>query len=275
MTFGNIRIIAEVASNHGGNLALAKEFIKIASKVGADYVKFQTYRYKDLAKEDDPQAEWIKKTELPEDVYPQLIQECQNNKIKFLTTCFSINYLSFLSSLGIDDVKVASPDLLNFKMIEALAARFKHLFISTGMHSISETENAVDFLIENKINATLLHAVSLYPTPLENAWMAKFFWLKSIYPQVGYSDHTPGIEVAKFAMANGALVIEKHFKLGQYGPGRATAWDARPEEMEELVKYRNFLQQIKGPETKESNIHWLFEEEIKARERFLGRWRND
>jgi sialic acid synthase SpsE len=270
-----IKIIAEVSSNHGGSIELAKEFIKIAAQIGSDYVKFQTYRYEDLAKKDDPQADWVKKTELPSEVYPELIEECKKNEIKFITTCFSLKYVNFLSSLKLEEIKVASPDLLNFKMIEALAQRFKHLIISTGMHTIQETEKAIKFLNENKIKATLLHAVSLYPTSLEKAWMNKFLWLKSVYPRVGYSDHTPGVEAAKFAMANGAALIEKHFKLGKFGPGRATPWDAVPEELEEIIRYRNILFQIKGNQIDKERFEWLCEEEKKARERFLKRWKNE
>ncbi len=273
--FSDIKIIAEVSSNHGGSIEIAKEFIKVAAKIGVDYIKFQTYRYIDLVKKEDPQAEWVKKTELPKEVYSQLTEECKKSNVKFLTTCFSIKYVDFLSAQSLEEIKVASPDLLNFKMIEALSGNFKHLIISTGMHTIKEIEKAIEFLNRKSINATLLHTVSLYPTPVEKAWMSKFFWLKSVYSKVGYSDHVPGIEATKFAMANGAEIIEKHFKLGIHGPGRASPWDATPEEMDSLIKYRNFIQQIKGVEIDKETSEWLSNEEIKARERFLGRWRND
>ena len=215
----------------------------------------------------------LKKTELDWDIYPELIQFCQTKGVNFLTTCFSLKYVSFLSSLGMKEIKAASPDLLNFKMIEALAKNFSHLIISTGMHTLSEIEKAIKFINDNKVNVTLLHSVSLYPTPLDKAWMDKFLWLKTIYPKVGYSDHTVGIEVVKFAMANQALIIEKHFKLGEDGPGRACSWDATPGEITNLVDYRNKLISMSEPEINDSLNSWLDQEEIKSRKRFLNRWK--
>jgi len=266
------QIIAEVASNHAGDVELAKKFISEAARAGADCVKFQTYFFRDLVNPDDPQANWVKQTELPQEAFYVLIDECKKHNIKFLTTCFGIKYVDFLASLGMYEIKVASPDLLSFKMIKALANHFSHIIISTGMHTIEEIVKAVEFLKDSEINATLLHTVSLYPTPAEKAWMEKFHWLKSIYPRVGYSDHVPGIEAIKYAIANGATIIEKHFKLGKSGPGRASVWDATPEEMTEIVKYRRLLQDMQGYIVEEKLYKWLDEGELKARDRFIGRW---
>lgn len=266
------KIIAEVASNHGGDISLAKEFIRVAAQAGVDCVKFQSSRYEDLSDKKDAQAEWIKQSSLSDDAHFELIKECKTNNIQFLTTCFSINRVGFLVSLGLEEIKVASPDLLSFAMIEKLAEHFKHLIISTGMHNKMEIKKAIDFLSKNDINATLLHAVSLYPTPADKTFMRKYLWLKDNYSHVGYSHHASGIEPIKFAMAHGAEIVEAHMKLGENGPGRATTFDILPSDFVKLVEYRKALKEMMGSSSWLEAEDHLFPEELKARERFIGRW---
>jgi N,N'-diacetyllegionaminate synthase len=269
------KIIIEAASNHQGNIFLAKEFIRIAAKIGADCVKFQSSRYEDLADKSDAQAEWVRQTSLSDEDHLKLMAECSKNKIDFLTTCFSISRIDFLSSLDLKEIKIASPDLVSFSMIEKLAEKFGHLIISTGMHSVRDIKRAIDFLTKNKINATLLHSVSMYPTPLNKAFMYKFLWLKDNFPKVGYSNHVPNVEPVKFAMAHGAQIVEVHMKLGNYGPGRAAEWDLSTEQVEELVGYRNILEQMLGKAKDLEKEDFLYEEEVKAAKRFVGRWGNN
>lgn len=266
------KIVVEVASNHQGNIFLAKEFIRIAARVGADCVKFQSSRYQDLADKSDPQAEWVKQTSLSDNDHFELIAECRKDHIGFLTTCFSIGRVEFLASLGLKEIKVASPDLLSFAMIEKLAGNFDHLIISTGMHSVAEIKKAISFLTAGGINATLLHSVSIYPTPLDKAFMSKFVWLKDNFARVGYSNHTPDVEPVKFAMAHGAQIVEVHMKLGRYGPGRAADWDLGVEQVEDIVKYRNILRSMLGKKKDLNNEDFLYEEEMHAAKRFIGRW---
>lgn len=266
------RIIAEIASNHQGNMLLAKKFIQTASATGIDCVKFQSSRHEDLINLDDPQIEWIKDTSLSDEAHFELMDECRKNGVQFLTTCFSIGRIEFLASLGLKEVKVASPDLLSFSMIEKLGENFTHLIISTGMHTKKQIKTAIDFLTKNKINATLLHAVSLYPTPLDRNFMNKFLWLKDNYPHVGYSHHCSNIEPIKFAIANGAEIVEAHFKLGENGPGRAMPFDMLAGDFEELVRYRKILADVLGKEEWLDDEDFLFPDERKAAERFIGRW---
>lgn len=275
MSSNDIKIIAEVSSNHAGSIFLAKEFVRIASRVGADYVKFQTYKYEDLHNKNDPQAEWVKKTSLSEEDHFVLIEECKKHNIKFLTTCFSIKRVQFLASLEIEEIKVASPDLLSFSMIEKLSQHFKHLIISVGMHTLKEIKKVIEFLTRNKIKATLLHTTSLYPASLDKAFMYKFLWLKGNYPKIGFSNHIPGIETIKFAMAHGAHIVEAHMKLGRLGPGRATPWDLSPEEFEQISQYRKVLFSMLGEKDLIKNTNFLFPEEKDARKRFIGRWGNN
>jgi len=271
----SIRIIVEAAANHQGNIFLAKEFIRIAAKIGVDCVKFQSSRYEDLADKSEAQAKWVQQTSLSNDDHLELMAESSKNKIGFLTTCFSISRIDFLSSLGLKEIKIASPDLMSFSMIEKLAEHFDHLIISTGMHSVRDIKKAIDFLVKNKINATLLHSVSIYPTPVNKAFMYKFLWLKDNFPNVGYSNHVPDVEPVRFAMAHGAQIVEVHMKLGKYGPGRAADWDLTIEQVAELVSYRNTLKEMLGKEKDLNNEDFLYEEELNAAKRFVGRWGNN
>jgi N,N'-diacetyllegionaminate synthase len=271
----SVRIITEAASNHQGNIFLAKEFVRIAARIGVDFIKFQSSRYEDLADKSEVQAKWVQQTSLSDDDHLELMAECSKQKINFLTTCFSISRIDFLSCLGLKEIKIASPDLMSFPMIEKLSEHFDHLVISTGMHSASDIKKAIDFLIKNKINATLLHSVSIYPTPVNKAFMHKFLWLKDNFPNVGYSNHVPDVEPVKFAMAQGAQIVEVHMKLGKYGPGRAADWDLSVEQVEELVSYRNTLKKMLGKKKDLNNEDFLYEEELNAAKRFVGRWGNN
>ncbi len=266
------KIIAEVSSNHQGDMLLAREFIRIASSIGVDCIKFQSSRYEDLVDKSDPQAEWVRDTSLSDEGHFELIAECEKQNIEFLTTCFSTSRIGFLSSLGLKEIKIASPDLLSFGMIERLADRFSHLIISTGMHSVGQIKGAIDFLLRNGVNATLLHSVSMYPTPLSRAYMYKFLWLKDNFPKVGYSNHVPETEPVRFSIANGARIAEVHMKLGIYGPGRAMEWDFSVEQVEEIVRYRNVLRRMLGKKKDVQNQDFLFEEEVNAANRCVGRW---
>ena len=269
------KIIVEVASNHQGNLSIAKEFIRIAAKIGADCVKFQSSRYEDLADKSDAQAEWVKQTSLSDNDHLELMAECSKYKIDFLTTCFSVSRVDFLSSLGLKEIKIASPDLLSFSMIEKLAENFDHLIISTGMHTVRDIKKAIALLLNNKINATLLHSVSIYPTPLNKSFMYKFLWIKDNFPRVGYSNHVPDTEPVKFSMAHGAQIVEVHMKLGRYGPGRTANWDLTVEQVEDIIRYKNILRSMLGKKKDLNNEDFLYDEEINAAKRFVGRWGNN
>jgi sialic acid synthase SpsE len=112
----------------------------------------------------------------------------------------------------------------------------------------------------------------MYPTPLNKAFMHKFLWLKDNFPKVGYSNHVPDTEPAKFSIAHGAEIVEVHMKLGKYGPGRAADWDLSVEQVEDIVKYRNVLRTILGNDENLNNEDFMYEQEAQAAKRFIGRW---
>lgn len=261
------KIIAEVASNHGGDIKLAKEFIRIAAEIGVDYIKFQSWQASKLSK-DDPQYDWFVKSELSDSAHFELIEECNKRNIKFLTTVFDIDRIDFLKQLGLKEVKVASPDAGSYRLLKLLKRNFDHLIVSTGMHYMNEIEKTAEILAGT--NFTFLHCTSVYPTPIEKVNLEKMQWLKKFTPNVGYSDHSIGTDAVKIAIAQKASYIEKHFCLGKYGPGRVMPWDATPEQMSEIIKFAEtaytMLRDIAAG---------LSEDELKARERFVGRFGNN
>ncbi len=263
------RIVAEIADNHGGDLKLAKEFIRVAAAVGVDCVKFQSWQIKRLRDpSQEPMYHWIQHAELSDEIHSQLMEECQKQGIQFLTTVFDVHRVDFLASLGLNEIKVPSPDLGNMVLLEALKGRFDHIIVSTGMHYTHEVAQAAQILRGSDF--TFLHCVSIYPHSPEKANLRRIEWLRQFTPKVGFSDHSNSLVAAKIALAMGITYLERHFCLGKYGPGRVNPWDTTPEQMEELVDYCHRLEAALG--TSEPP---LTEQELAARKRFIGRWNRD
>lgn len=258
------KIIAEVASNHGGNLKLAKEFIRQGATAGVDFVKFQSWQTKGMNPSDSQYA-WFKQSELSDEAHYELKAECEKNGIVFLTTIFHADRIDFLSKLTPSILKIGSADTMNFPMLEALKKKFGHLLVSTGMAHDSEIEKTATILKETSY--TLFHAVTQYPCPLDEVNMKRLDWLKKFTPSIGYSDHTIGIDAAKMAIDREATYIEKHFCLSEKGPGRVCAWDATPKMFEEIVKYSTQAEKMLGDG--KLKLTPKIEE---ARRRFIGRF---
>ena len=261
------KIIAEAASNHGGNISVAKKMVKAAARAGADYIKFQSWQIKNLRK-NDKDYEYFKKRELSDEDHHVLIEECKRWNIKFLTTCFDIGRIEFLKNLGLSAIKVGSPDIGSYRMIRLLRDNFKHLIISTGMAHEKEIRRTAKLLKNH--NFTFLHCVSLYPTPLEKVNMARMDWLRQFTPSVGFSDHTVGTEAAKLAIARGANFIEKHFTLKRRPDLPFSVITAEPNELKEIVEYAEKASTAVGNGSPTPS-----DEELKSRKIWIGRWGNN
>jgi sialic acid synthase SpsE len=261
------KLIAEVASNHGGDLALAKEFIRAAAESGADFVKFQSWQSARM-RPDDAQYDWFRRSELSDDAHLELIGECRERQIGFLTTCFDLARVDYLASLGMSTIKVGSADTTSYRMLAALRPRFSHVILSTGMATDDEVRRAVSVLASGSF--TLMHTVSLYPTPIDCVGLRRMRWLSSFTESVGYSDHTIGLEAAEVAIAMGARYVEKHLCLGKNGPGRVMAWDMTPTELAELARFADQVETLAGTEDLPMTA-----ELVAARERFIGRFGDD
>lgn len=245
-------IIAEIGANHNGDIDLAKKTILKAKECGADCVKFQSWTPSSLISEAEYEAnqkytdspkkhfgslrEMVDRYYLRDAQHVELNTFCIQNEIQFNSTPFSINELELLVKLDVPFIKVASMDVDNIKLLDAIASTGKTVVLSTGMASLNEIATAVE-LIEKRNNSKiiLLHCVSLYPPKNSILNMRNIEMLKSSfgYP-VGFSDHTMGISMPIVSMALGACLIEKHFTLDKSLPGWDHEMSANPDELKQL-----------------------------------------
>lgn len=213
------KIICEIASSHNGDLELAKALIKSAAENGADIVKFQDWRAYNVP-DNDPDKARYEKYEFKDEWYPVLIDYCKEQGVEFLTSCFNVDRVPFLASLGLKKIKLASISLTNRELIMACGANFDEIIISTAMHSKEEIEEAIDLLASNAKKFTIMHCIANYPLFFWNANLKRITELKEMiegidHASIGYSDHSLDLDVSKVAMAMGIEYIEKHFSLSR------------------------------------------------------------
>jgi N,N'-diacetyllegionaminate synthase len=264
-------IIADVSSNHMGDINLAKTMIEIAAKAGVDTVKFQSWKADSLRKDfPDYEATYARhrKTQLSDEDHKTLIDHCRAKGVEFLTTCFDLSRVDFLASLGLKRIKVASPDCGSERLLKALMKKFPSLIVSTGMTPEEDVRKAVE--ITRGHDVVFLHCVSLYPTPLDKANLRRMDWLKNMGVRVGLSDHSLGTQASKVAIARGAEIIEKHYTLSRQLPGKDQAMSMQPDEFAELCKFRDEVALMEGVETPP-----LSEEEQRLRGIYVGKWGNN
>jgi len=223
-------IIAEAGVNHNGDINIAKKLIKEAALAGADLVKFQSFitsrgisknapkaKYQKELHPEESQYEMVRKLELSYQQHIELIESCKENNIHFFSTAFDIDSFEMLIKLGINLIKVPSGEITNLPLLREFSKSNLPLIVSTGMANLGEIEKVISILQNDgtqKNNITLLHCNTEYPTPFEDVNLLAMQNMKNTFGvDVGYSDHTKGIEVAIAAVALGATVIEKHFTL--------------------------------------------------------------
>tara|TARA_Y100000590_G_scaffold470736_1_gene669012 strand:- start:8305 stop:9309 length:1005 start_codon:yes stop_codon:yes gene_type:complete len=222
-------VIAEIGVNHEGSLSKAKRLIDAAAQAGAHAAKFQTYKAENLASVNS-KAYWDTKLEktksqyqlfkkydsFNEKEYIKLSLHCKKRKIDFLSTPFDINSVNFLNPI-MKYYKIASADITNLPLIEAIAKKRKPVLLSTGASKISEIKFAVNFLKKKGCpNVSILHCILNYPTNYENANLNMIKSLSKNFPDltIGYSDHTlPDNSMLTLVSSflKGARIIEKHF----------------------------------------------------------------
>ena len=267
----DIIIIAEAGVNHNGSIELAKQLIDVAANSGADYVKFQTFKARNLvsnsaskanyqiqnsADSKESQLQMLQKLELTEADHQNIIEDCKHKKIKFFSTAFDLESLTYLSSLGLDLVKVPSGEITNLPYLRFAAILFKKVILSTGMATIKEIKKALDVFLKagiSKENITILHCNTEYPTPMADVNLKAMLHIKKKFnTKVGYSDHTLGIEVPIAAAALGASIIEKHFTLDKNMVGPDHKASLEPKELQKMIlSIRNIEKAISGSEKKE------------------------
>lgn len=246
----HVFIIAEAGVNHNGSLELAYKLVDAAKEANADCVKFQTYitendtavncekaEYQKIEQQES-QYELLKKLELSFDDFRKIQEYCKKKGIMFLSTPFDIESLKFLEEIHMPIWKIASSEVENFQLLREMAKTHKPIILSTGMCTIEEISNAVDVL--KKYGAgeiKILHCNTQYPTPMEDVNLKAMYELKSMFQcDIGYSDHTQGIEVPIAAVAMGATIIEKHFTLDRNMEGPDHVASLNPLELKEMVQ---------------------------------------
>jgi N,N'-diacetyllegionaminate synthase len=249
-------IIAEAGVNHNGDIDLAKQLIDIAAEAGADIVKFQTFKTEKLVstaarkadyqvnnmpgETDNSQFAMLKKLELSPADHLELMAHCQLRNIQFLSTAFDLESLDFLAGLGIDIFKIPSGEITNLPYLRKIGSFNGQVIASTGMATMDDISAMLDVLItagtEQK-NITVLHCNTDYPSPFRDVNLRAMQTIGDTFGvAVGYSDHTPGIEVPIAAVALGATVIEKHFTLDRSLEGPDHLASLEPDELAHMVR---------------------------------------
>ena len=252
-----VTVIAEAGVNHNGELKLAKQLIDVAVAAGADYVKFQTFRADRLvtasaskatyqqraarrypAEAQERQLAMLKRLELSQQQYRELIDYSGRRGIQIFSTAFDLESLNFLHGLGQSLFKVPSGEITNLPYLEKVASFGKPTILSTGMANLGEIEAALAVLRKHlgDDQLTVLHCNTQYPTPMQDVNLRAMGTIREAFRvAVGYSDHTLGIEVPVAAVALGAICIEKHFTLSRDMKGPDHAASLEPGELTAMV----------------------------------------
>ena len=226
-------LIAEAGPNHNGKIQLAYKLIDLAKKCGADFIKFQTsipemhiskfaqkakYQIKNT-KKGGGQLEMSKKISLTYDEFKKIKRYCKSKKIEFLSTPFDLKSIDFLKSLKMKYFKIPSGEITNLPYLNKVGKLKKKVILSTGMANMKEIGKALKVLTlngTNKKNITVMQCNTEYPTPIKDVNLRAMLTIKKKFKvNIGYSDHTEGIEASLAAVALGAQIIEKHFTLNK------------------------------------------------------------
>jgi N,N'-diacetyllegionaminate synthase len=264
----SVFIIAEEGVNHNGSLKLAKKLIDVASASGADAVKFQTFKAKNLVVKNSQKANYQKNTgsqketqfsmlqklELSQEMHLELINYSINKHIKFLSSPFDHESIKLLNDLGLEIFKIPSGEITNLPYLRHVGKLNKKIILSTGMSKMAEVKNALKILINSgtkKKNITVLHANTEYPTPMNDVNLRAMVTMgKELNVEYGYSDHTLGIEVDIAAVAMGASCIEKHFTLDSNMDGPDHKASLQPEQLAEMVRAIRNIEKALGSHIK-------------------------
>jgi len=264
----SVFIIAEAGVNHNGSIKLAKKLIDVASTAGVDAIKFQTFKAKSLVSKNAQKADYqkqtcnalesqfdmIKKLELDVETHKDLMAYCLEKKIIFLSTPFDHESINLLNNLKLEIFKIPSGEITNLPYLRHIGSLGKKIILSTGMSNLKEINDALNILIDEGVpkgDITVLHANTMYPTPMEDVNLKAMLTIKNEFNvSVGYSDHTLGIEVDIAAVAMGASIIEKHFTLDKTMDGPDHMASLEPKELKAMVSSIRNIEKALGSSEK-------------------------
>ena len=258
-----VTVIAEAGVNHNGLLKNALKMVDVASKAGADYIKFQTFDPKSLANSNLGLAKYQKKNSgqnshlkmlsklsLSEKEFRKILNRCKKKKIKFLSSPFDIFSINILKKLKVNIFKIPSGQIDDVPYLQYLGALKKKIFLSTGMSTLLEIKKAIRIILSKgtpKKNIEILHCVSQYPAEKKNLNLNSIKFLQNnIKLPVGFSDHSLGYNASLIAIGLGSRVIEKHFTLNKNQKGPDHKSSLNPEELISFIKKIRYAEHSLG-----------------------------
>ncbi len=260
----NTIIIAEIGVNHNGSLEIAKQLIDVAASCGADFAKFQAFTADSLVtsnaskalyqvvntKSDSTQHSMLESLELNREAHFQLRDYCKMQNIGFMTSAFDVNGINLIEDLGIEYLKIPSGEITNFLLLEK-AADFKgKIILSTGMASLEEIGEALAILLSknhDKQRISVLQCTTEYPAPLDSLNLRAMKTIEDTFNvNVGFSDHSLGVEAAVAAVALGCSVVEKHITLDNKMNGPDHKASLMPNEFKLLVQMIRNVEKVLG-----------------------------
>ena len=245
-------VIAELSGNHNGSLERALEIVEAAAKTGAQCIKLQTYRADTLTLEvregefviTDPKSPWkgrslhslYEEAHTPWEWHEVILKRASELGMVCFSSPFDETAVDFLETLGVPAYKIGSFECTHLPLLRRVAATGKPVILSTGMATVAEIDEAVRTLRSGGSEVAVLKCTSTYPSTPEHSNLRTLPHLREMLGcEVGVSDHTLGIGVAVAAVAQGAVIIEKHFTLARADGGVDSLFSMEPDEMRALV----------------------------------------
>lgn len=251
-------VIAEVGQAHDGSLGLAHAYIDAIAKTGADAVKFQTHiaraestpgepwRVK-FSRQDASRYDYWKRMEFTEDQWSGLRAHAADCKLKFISSPFSILAADMLQRVGLDAWKIASGEITNRPMLEFMIDSGLPVFLSTGMSTVSEIDQAMALLQARSTPVTVLQCTTAYPCPPEKIGLNLIPLYRERYRcDAGLSDHSGTIYAGLAAAAIGIEALEVHVTLSRDMPGPDVPASVTTGELNQLVEGIRFIEEIRN-----------------------------
>ncbi|TGN20761.1 N-acetylneuraminate synthase family protein [Leptospira idonii] len=244
-------LIAEIGLNHNNDSEIGKRTIQAAKKAGADAVKFQSYITEDFVNEKDKDAKFLfdifKQYELSESKHREFQKTAEAEGLDFFSTPLCLKSVDLLVSLKVPVLKIASGDIVNYPLLEKAISTKLPLIVSTGAALPEEVVRTLSLFRTNGTNLSLLHCVSLYPTPAEKVNLNSIpFYLDTTPYVVGFSDHSAGPLAPSIAVGMGASLIEKHFTLDKNLDGPDHSISVDPEGLKQVSEQIHQAYDMRG-----------------------------
>lgn len=252
MKANKVYIIAEAGVNHNGSLDIAFRLIDKAKEIGADCVKFQTFKAEQIVTASSPKAAYqlkvtdvqesqfdmLKKLELQKEDFKKLKDYCHTQQIDFMSTPYNFEDADLLNDIGVDTFKIASGQVAELPFLKYVAAFGKKMIVSTGMANMKEVTAAVNAMRKTgNNNIVILQCNTDYPSKTEDVNLLAMLTMRDkLKVQVGYSCHVPNNYACFAAVALGAEIIEKHFTLDKTMQGPDHSCSLEPTEFKELIE---------------------------------------